>query len=214
MEIMNRIIKEKIKISMIMQGRVDRADYELYKKMKNAGVIMIVFGIKNVNQDVLDYYNKRTTVKQEINALTIANKVGILTMGYLMIGSPIETMKHHDNTKVFFDKYPLDLMLNGLLYYMKGSVLWEEAHKKGLIKKNEYSVMTSKKFSKFSQDELFKIKDDLNYYFYKNPKRIMRILYKLLRNGQMKLLANIFLSGNYKKLINFMRAPYDLTQKK
>ncbi|MFA5333947.1 MAG: radical SAM protein [Candidatus Nanoarchaeia archaeon] len=214
LEIMDRIIEEKIRIKMIMQGRVDRADYELYKKLKKAGVIMIMFGIESVNQDVLDYYNKRTTVGQEIDAITIADKVGIITFGYLMIGAPIEKMEHFENTKNFFDKYPWDIMLNGLLYYLKGSKLWEEAHEKGLIKNNEYSVMTDKKFSNFSQKELFKIKNDLTYYFYKNPKRIIRILFKLIKNGQTGLIIDVFLTGKYKKLIEFMKAPYDLTQRK
>jgi radical SAM superfamily enzyme YgiQ (UPF0313 family) len=213
-KIMNRLIKEKIKIKIIVQGRVDKADLELYKKLKQGGVIMIMFGIESVNQDVLDYYNKRTTVKQEINALILADKVGIITFGYLIIGAEIETRKHYENTKKFFNKYPWDIMLSGLLGYKKGSALWDEAHKKGLIKNDEFSVMTGKKFSKFSQKEWFKIKNELDYYFYKNPKRIIRIFFKLIKNSEFGLLKNIFLKGHYKQLIDFMRAPYNKIQRK
>ncbi|PIU89480.1 hypothetical protein COX58_02735 [archaeon CG_4_10_14_0_2_um_filter_Archaea_38_6] len=213
MKIMDAIIREKLKIKMIVQGRVDSADYEVYKKLRKAGVIMIMYGIENINQDVLDYYNKKITVEQIINAITLADKVGIISFGYFILGSPIETMKHYECTKKFFDKYPLDIILNDILVYVKGAELWDEFHKKGIIKDDELSIVSDERFNKFTTKELFRIKNDLLKHFYTNPKRILRLHYKIIKAGELGLLLKALLSGAYFKFFNFMKSPYELAQR-
>lgn len=181
--IMDRIIQEKIKLKLIVQGRVDSADYNFYKKLYRAGVIMIAFGIENANQDVLDYYNKGTSVEQIRKAIEIADKVGIITMGFFMIGSPIEDKKHFQINKKFINNIPLDVIHISILEYLEGSNLWEKAVKEGKISKNETSVVSNEKLSKYSYKEWIDMRDDLLDGFYKKPKRILRGTYKVLKRG-------------------------------
>ncbi|MFX1537255.1 MAG: B12-binding domain-containing radical SAM protein, partial [Promethearchaeota archaeon] len=170
LKIMDTIVQEKIKVKIIVQGRVDSADYTLYKKLRDAGAIAIIFGVESANQDVLDYYNKRTTVEKAVEAIELANKVGLVTFGHFMIGAPCETEKHFNKNKEFFDKVPLDLMMCYRLEYLKGSKLWDEATKKGTIKASEHSVIADRRLSNYSSEELTKIKYHLLYYFYRNPR--------------------------------------------
>jgi radical SAM superfamily enzyme YgiQ (UPF0313 family) len=211
--IMDKIIEEGVNIKMILQGRVDSADYELYKKLREAGVIMIMFGIESVNQDVLNYYNKKVTVNQIKKAVKMANDVGIISLGYFIIGSPLETEKHFQKTKEFFDKYPLDVMLNGILFYVKGAKLWDDAHKKGLIKDDEFMVLSGKKFSNYTTRELFLKREELNKHFYSNIKRIFRIHYKLVRLGLMGFILKALMKGVYKNFFNFVISPYEPAQR-
>ena len=102
--IFDYIIKRKLNIKIIIQGRVDMIDYSLALKMKQANVIMLIFGIESVNQDVLDFYNKKTTIEKIKQVIEIVNNVGIITISGLIIGAPIEEMKHFENIIEFFNK--------------------------------------------------------------------------------------------------------------
>lgn len=201
-KIMDSIIKEKIKVKIIVQGRVDSADYKLYKKLRDAGVVAILFGIESANQDVLDYYNKRTTVEKTVEAIKLANKVGIITFGSFIIGAPFETEKHFNKNKEFFDNVPLDFVMCNKLLYVKGSKLWDDANKKGVIKGSEHTVMTDRRLSNYSSEELSAIKYELTKYFYKNPRRLLRIPHKAIRLGLTRLIVKSFL--NIKPIYNHL----------
>ncbi|MFX1255838.1 MAG: B12-binding domain-containing radical SAM protein, partial [Promethearchaeota archaeon] len=201
-KIMDTLIQKKIKVKMIVQARVDSADYTLYKKLRDAGVIMIIFGIESANQDVLDYYNKRTTVKKAVEAIALANKVGLVTFGHFMIGAPFETEKYFNKNKEFIDNVPLDLIMCYRLCYQIGSKLWDEAVKKGIIKASEHSVIADRRLSNYSPQELAKMKYDFLYYFYINPRRWLRLLYKAIRLGEARLIVKAF--PNLKLILDFM----------
>ncbi|MFQ5980186.1 MAG: B12-binding domain-containing radical SAM protein [Candidatus Heimdallarchaeota archaeon] len=185
-KIMDTIIQEKIKVKIIVQGRVDSADYKFYKKLRDAGVIAILYGIESANQDVLDYYNKQATVEQAVEAIKLANKVGIITIGSFIIGAPFETKKHYSKTKEFFDQVPLDLMLCSKLTYFRGSKLWNDANKKGIIKDEEHTVMTDERFCNYSSEELSEIRTELIKHFYRNPRRLLSLYCKVIRLGQAR----------------------------
>jgi radical SAM superfamily enzyme YgiQ (UPF0313 family) len=181
-ELMDKIIEYKFKIKLIIIGRVDFSDIGLYKKLREAGVIIIIYGIESLNQDVLDFYNKKTTVEKIIKAITIANKVGIIAGGNIIIGAPIEEMKHFKVNKRILRMIPLDFLSVHILHYVYPSPLWRDLFEKGLINDNEIVVAANEKISNFSKEELLKIQDDMIKSFYNDPVRIFRITYKLMRN--------------------------------
>jgi radical SAM superfamily enzyme YgiQ (UPF0313 family) len=156
-------------------------DYDLYRKLREAGVFLIIYGIESANQDVLDFFNKKTTVKKTKEAITIANKVGIITFGNFIIGAPMEEDKHFELNKKFFKEVPLDLLSMHILKYIYGSHIWNDAHQKGLIKEDEVAVEANEKLSNFSTEELTKVQKELIKSFYNSPKRILRLIYKSIR---------------------------------
>jgi len=212
-ELMDEIIRNKIKMKMLIQGRVDSADDELYYKLRIAGVIMILFGIENPNQDVLTYYNKKSTPEKIKNAVDTANKFGILSFGYYIVGSEIETEVHFENVRKHFDETKLDFMIMGVLFYIMGAKLWDDALKTGKISPDEECFMADKRFSKFSSEELIAIKDDLIKYFYMNPKRILRAMTKTLKLGLVTFVLKAIFAGGIMSFLNFIKNPYDLSQK-
>jgi len=180
--IFDYIIKNKLKIKIIIQGRIDILDYELCKKMKQANVIMLIFGIENVNQDVLDYYNKKTDVEKIRKAIEIINSFGILTTSGIIIGSPIEDYAHFQNMIEFFKTVPQDFINVNILRYQYPSPLWIKANAEGLINDDEKFVYANEKLSKFSFEELLAIQRKIIRSFFNNPKRIIRLIYKLSRH--------------------------------
>ncbi|MFW9993193.1 MAG: B12-binding domain-containing radical SAM protein [Candidatus Odinarchaeota archaeon] len=196
MKMMDRIIEENIKVRLIILGRVDSADRDLYMKLREAGVMAILFGIESASQDMLNFYNKRTTVEKGIEAINLANEAGIVTFGSFIIGAPFETREHFEKTREYFDEVPLDLMICNKLVYTKGSKLWDHAREAGLIKASEGTVTTGKRLSNYSTGEWSAIKNDLTGYFYRDPRRLLRLSYKLVRLGETRLVVKALLDIN------------------
>jgi radical SAM superfamily enzyme YgiQ (UPF0313 family) len=177
-ELMDEIIKHKFPVKFAIQGRVDLADSDLYREFKKAGVIIIMFGIESANQDVLDFYKKKATVEEAKRAIILANQFGILSFGNIIIGAPIENYRHFETNQRFLQEVPLDLVSIHILDYRRGSLLWDDAYKRGLIGKNEILVAADKRLSNFSTEELAGVQNELIKSFYNDPKRILRLLYK------------------------------------
>ncbi len=197
-ELMDEIINNKLDLKIALQGRVDLVDLELFKKFKQAGVIIMIFGIESGNQDVLDFYKKQTTVEKIKRAIALANQCGMLTFGTFIIGAPMENGSHFETNKKFFKEVPLDLVSIHILDYVYGSPLWDDAYQKGLIHKNEILVAADKKLSNFSTEEWARVQNELIRSFYNNPKRILRLLYKfvtILSLSFIVKLIKIFVRG-------------------
>lgn len=205
--ILDNIARCKSGIRIIIQGRVDMIDYELCLKMKEAGVIMVIFGIESVNQDVLDFYNKRTTTEKIRNAIRVLNRAGIITISGLIIGAPIEEMKHFEKTIEFFREMPQDFINVNILRYQYPSPLWFQANVKGLIKDEEMVVCANEKLSNFSYEALLDIQTRIIRSFYNNPGRILRIIYKLSMHFGILVLFKVLLVY-WKKTI--YKAPQEL----
>jgi len=191
-EIMDKIIENKINLKIAIQGRVDLADLDLFKKMKEAGVIIMLYGIESANQDVLDFYNKKTTVEKAKKAINLANKVGIITFGNMIIGAPMERKNHFEINKKFLKEVPLDLLSVHILHYIYPLRIWTEAYEKGLIGRDEIVVAADERLSHFSYDELRKMELELVKSFYNNPQRILRIARKLWKNLGTKYIWTLF----------------------
>jgi anaerobic magnesium-protoporphyrin IX monomethyl ester cyclase len=180
--IFDYIIENKLKIKIIIQGRIDIVDYELCLKMKQANVIMLIFGIENVNQDVLNYYNKKTNIDQIRKVIEITNSLGILTSSGVIIGSPIENNQHFENIIEFFKKTPQDFINVNILRYQYPSPLWIKANAEGLISENETFVYANEKLSNYTFGELLVVQQKIIRSFFNNPKRIIRLIYKLTKH--------------------------------
>jgi anaerobic magnesium-protoporphyrin IX monomethyl ester cyclase len=199
-ELMDEIIRNKFNLKIAIIGRTDLADYNLYKKLKEAGVILMIIGIESANQDVLDFYNKKTTVEKIKRAIIIANKVGIITFGNIIIGAPLEKKDHFYTNKKFLQEVPLDFLSVHILHYTYPSPLWNDAYKKNLITENDIVVAADKKLSNFSKEELIKAQDELIKSFYNNPKRILRLAYKLSRNLGVRFILKLLKLFNSKTI--------------
>jgi anaerobic magnesium-protoporphyrin IX monomethyl ester cyclase len=151
------IIKEKLDLTFsVTATRVDCTDAELYKKMRQAGVTHVQFGLESGNQDVLDYYQKHTTVDAIRNAVSLSANTGFFTIGSFILGAPFETKDHFQRTLRFAKSLPLDSVSFLPLRYMIGSDIWNQALQEGKIKKTEYLILADKNrgLGHFTAEEL------------------------------------------------------------
>jgi len=167
-KIIDGIIKENLDIEMWAEARVESADENLYKKMKKAGFEALSFGIEGGTQEILDFYNKKTTLIQIKNAVGLSRKVGFYTHGSFIFGAPIETKKHFEDTIKLAKSLPLDLASFFVLEYCAGSPLWEEAVKSGKITSDEYHVFADKSrgLGNFKKEEIDSYVQHANKEFY------------------------------------------------
>ena len=100
-ELCELIIKEKMDILWLVNGRVNLVDKELLKLMNKAGCKIINYGIESGSQEILNQLKKNVTVEQAKKAVEETWKAGILPHGYIMIGMFGETEKTVNDTVKF-----------------------------------------------------------------------------------------------------------------
>jgi radical SAM superfamily enzyme YgiQ (UPF0313 family) len=187
------IRSEKLALKFsITASRVDQADRKLYDMMKQAGVTRIQFGLESGNQDVLDFYQKRTTVEAIKKAVCLSHDTGFFTIGSFIFGAPFETKEHFIRTLRFAQSLPLDSVSFLPLRYMIGSELWNQAVQEGKISENDYLVPADKNrgLGQYTKDELFKICTDAQRSYYARSTFFVNLLKTSLRNDDMTFLQS------------------------
>ena len=176
----------------ITAARVDSADETLYKKMKKAGVVFIQYGLESGNQDILDFYNKHTTLDQMKYAVHLSHATGFFTTGSFIIGAPFETKQHIQKTISFAKSLPLDSVSFLPLRYMAGSDLWKKAVQQGNISEDEYLVEadSTRNLAVLSREEIIQYCKQLEYMFYFRPTFILNLLVSSLRQQNSSILQS------------------------
>ncbi|MFW6119962.1 MAG: B12-binding domain-containing radical SAM protein [Petrotogales bacterium] len=204
-KILDGLIKMDKELELVIHGaRVDSANEELYKKMKLAGVKYIYFGLESGNQDVLDFYNKKTTVSQIRKAVNLSRKMNFVSIGNFILGAPFETKEHIEKTIKFACSLPLDIAGFGPLIYVKGSQLWKEAVESNKLSKDMSPVLadSGKGLGNFTTEELIDYSIIAFKRFYFRPNYILSQIYRsVLRNDYSLLFSGLkFLSMLTKRL--------------
>lgn len=197
--IFDAIIDEQIKMKYyITASRADSADRKLYKKMKKAGVVSIQFGLESGNQEMLDYYNKKTTVEKMKRAVILSHNAGFFTSGTFILGAPNETKEYLEKTVRFAKSLPLDTVSFLPLRYRAGTKMWNDAVKEGKIVPNEYEVHAdlNRGLGRFTKQELLNYCTRAQRSFYLRPKYIVNLFKSSLEKNDFTLLHNFF-SVNY-----------------
>ena len=187
------IIDEKIKMKFIATAvRVDSADEKLFNLMKKAGVTHLQFGLESGNQEILDFYNKKTDLKKIRNAILLSNKMGFFTIGTFILGAPIETEKHFKKTINFAKSLSLDSVSFLPLKYIAGSELWCKAVQEGKISEYEYIIYANSKrnLGLYTYEELISICNKAHRKFYMRLSFILKLLIKSLRNDDFGFLQS------------------------
>ena len=192
-KIFDLLLNYDINIDFFIEGaRVDTADKELYLKMKKAGIKLIFYGIESGNQDVLNFYNKKITLQQIQKSIKLARKMNFFIAAGLIIGAPIETKRHVENTINFACSLPIDLVNFAPLAYLRGSQLWDEAVKDKKILPNVDAVLADSRLDlgSFTEEELIDFTIEAYNTFYFRPNYLVGQIYKAFLRKDYSLLIN------------------------
>ncbi len=169
------------KISWMCLTRVDNIDEHLLKNMKQSGCIKIEFGIETGSQNLLDFSKKGVNKNQIRNAFRLAKKVGLPTLGFVILNMPLETVQSIKETKKFVLELDPDFLQVSFATPYPGTELEKYAKKHNLKLDKDWSkylflkevVMENKNLSK---KMLIKLKKELERAFYLRPKYFFRLL--------------------------------------
>lgn len=186
-ELMRRGLHKKI--IWVTETRVDKVNLKLLKRMKEAGLRLLMYGFEVGNQGVLDSINKRTTLEQARQAMKDTKKANILTLGLFMLGLPGETKQTCEDTIKFAKELDCDIAKFNIAVPLPGSFLFE-------VYKNKYNnIQMPDKFTSWfswftnadsliyvteemAAKELINLQTKAMFKFYARPKLIIRHIVK------------------------------------
>lgn len=116
------------------EGRVDSTAQHLFPVMAKAHCRTIMFGLESGSQKILDRLDKEQTLEEVETAVTNAKKAGIeIVHGFFVVGSPDETVEDLRSTFDFASRLPLDTFGFNRLCVYRGTPLWQEYVRRGLV---------------------------------------------------------------------------------
>jgi len=158
-----RLIKrEKLKFHFFGEARVDAASDTLYKSMRSMGVVGFSYGVESLSPEVVKWYNK-TKYPEKWPAhvkktLELCDKYGIIFLGSLIFGAPMETKAEMEHSIDFLEKNGADLINGNILMYLVGSAIWQWGRKIGKIESDQYMALALELgLTPYSEEELGEI---------------------------------------------------------
>jgi len=128
---------DKIKplgIKWSCQGRSNLVDYEMLKRMKEAGCVSVGYGVESGSQTILDNMNKRITTEQSKRAIEDTVGVGMVPIVQLMYGYPGENESTLKETESFLKSLPyVSRSTLSVTTPLPGSELWDLAVGRDMI---------------------------------------------------------------------------------
>ena len=139
--ICDAIDKRGLKVAWDYRGRVNGINEESIIRFKKSGGRMISFGIETSTDEGLKMMRKASTVKQNIDALKLCKKHGIVTIADFIIGLPHE--RSYDDViksiKKLTYEYRPDYAHFSILRLYPNTEVFDQAVAKGLIDKDKWS---------------------------------------------------------------------------
>jgi len=167
--------------------RVDNVDYQLLSHMKQAGCARVEFGIESGSQRMLDFLKKGITLEQIKEAFSMAKKTGLSTMGFVMLNIPGETKEDIADTKRLLMEIEPDFLQVSFATPYPGTELFKICEKDNLFLSRDWGkyIFLNHQIIKnnfISEDELKRLKQDIQRSFYLRPGYIFKIAAYLFRN--------------------------------
>ena len=172
--------------------RVESADKNLFKAMKESGCYQVSFGFESGNDEVLKGFGKggKASIKQGMIAAKEARAAGMQTSAYFMLGLSCDGEDSMRDTIEYARNLPVDLMKFGLAIAFPGTDMFDNYVKKGLVKSFDWD-----KYVVYTDEHLF-VHENLSYetiqayikYAYRravtlNPRFILRRFSNAIKNG-------------------------------
>jgi radical SAM superfamily enzyme YgiQ (UPF0313 family) len=203
-EICDLMIKEKLNFKWDCGARVNTVDEELLKKLKEAGVDYMLYGIESGSQTILNEMHKDIKKEQATKAIRMTRKLGIEMITPLMIGFPSESKETIQESIDFFTK---ENIYCGEAFFPTphpGAPLYEYTMKKGLIEDEEKYLETLGEFTNLhinltnmSDEELICLKKNAEKkifisYFIKNIHKLpLKIIKQIQTLGFKRFFSNV-----------------------
>ncbi|HNW38887.1 MAG TPA: radical SAM protein [Candidatus Omnitrophota bacterium] len=169
-EMADLIQERKIRIEFGITTRVNTVNKEILNKLKLMGCKTIAYGVESGDPEVLGRIDKKITIDQIRAAFKWAGQAGINTVGFFLVGNPLETEKEIKNTIKLIKGLNADYFIANVLVPYPGSRLYDDLLKSGDLKEDYWRKLTLEgkakptplANTKVSQARLIKMRNYIN----------------------------------------------------
>lgn len=130
--ICDMIIEAGYKLNIWAYARVDTINKPILKKMKEAGVNWLCFGIESADRGVLEGVSKRIAEKNIENAIEMVKNAGIYVIGNFLFGLPDDNLETMKATLNLAKKLNCEYVNFYVVMAYPGSKLYKDALEKGV----------------------------------------------------------------------------------
>jgi radical SAM superfamily enzyme YgiQ (UPF0313 family) len=190
------IVENGIRIQWGCEGRVDSVCMQLFPAMAKAHCRTLMFGIESGSQKILDRLKKEQTLAEIETAVRTAKRAGIeIVHGFFVVGNPDETEEDMRRSFRFASKLPLDTFGFNRLCVYRGTPLWQEYVRRGLVSDAtdwyKYFKCSSIDPTVLSGEEIHRIRSEemrklLLYKFTRFPVQAFKLLRRFVRHMPLR----------------------------
>jgi anaerobic magnesium-protoporphyrin IX monomethyl ester cyclase len=188
-ELCDEIIARGLQFSWTVRFRVKGVDRALLEKMKAAGCSRIQFGVEQGTEEGLLRLKKDVTSREIEHAFKLCREVGIRTVAYFMIGTPVErTRQDVLDTIDYSIRLNPDFVMYNILTPFPGTTLYDEGLRDGVLdiepwlnfmRSPDESFKAQVWDEHFSREELRDLLNVAYKKFYWRPRFVARNLFQI-----------------------------------
>jgi len=197
-EICDGLVERNYRLKWKAEARVDCVDAEMLSWMRRAGCEILGFGVESANPRGLEYLRKRTTPEIAREAFALTKTAGINTVGYFILGIPVETYEDALNTIQFAIDIGVDYADFHVLSPLPGTPLYHQSKADGSYREVDAQNFIEKDRKRpviisdnWSEDKLVSIIAEAHKRFFMRPGYILRRLMGIRSLGDMMSLMKL-----------------------
>lgn len=198
MEFCDLLIKENIHLDWWCPNglRIETLDEELLKKMKQTGCYAMAVGIESGSEKIQKDMKKFLNLDKVREIVKLADKIGIRTQGFFIIGYPTETKEDILKTIKFAKELPLKRASFHLFQPLVGSEIYDCLKKEGKLNgmdlsRCDYSKANILPVGFKSLDEVKNLQKKAILEFYLRPSIFTRFIIENMSIDQIKELGGM-----------------------
>jgi len=173
-EILENIIKLRIKIKLYAHSRVDIVDKEILTLFKRAGGASIYYGMESGSPRIRELMGRNTTNDQILKACAMTKELGIKLGLFLMFGYPTETPLNVKQTYELVKAIDPDDVYCAVTKVQPGTQLYQVALGRKIVS-DDIWVKEDKEYYTFLSEEDEEIIKGYEIIFYENfSKKLLR----------------------------------------
>lgn len=135
-ELCNLLIKEKINIRWVCETRVDLADDQMLKTMRQAGCFKVILGVESGSPLTLSKIKKHISLEQVRKAVRLCKKNKLETSIFFLIGFPWETEKEIKETVALMEELDPQYAVFSVATPYPGTELYDICKNENLLPPN------------------------------------------------------------------------------
>jgi len=170
---------------------VEDVDAEFFSLAKEAGCYQISFGIESGVPEVLSAVNKHQSLQKIREAVEMAHRADLETVGFFMMGLPGDTEETMKRSIRFAQSLPLTYAKASMTLPFPSSALYRQIKKDGRILSEDWQMYNFHSTSEVWKHENLDWKTIQHYYslfhrkFYFRPSYIWKRFWRDIRMGQL-----------------------------